>query len=305
MKTVFLKYGMNEGRLNPSASTQNSYAPPFFKGRCASLIRTQEKFLENGPLPLKKGGVMAYGAKAEGFTMKKLFLNIFLLLAVAVSAQKQNLQALCVKMDEGFSAKSGLHIEYVMTMQGRDAAEKESMNISYFKDGASSYKMVMGNIQEILCKGKTALLVNHDEKSIMVQEDTTNGVGSQTLLFDLKALIDSANSVTEVKGKDGISYVLQFTNHPTYSVMKLKFDAKTHSLKSIYAEFRSDYPEPYFSLTVDYKLWDDKWKAEANFPNMKNYVEEKNGKYVASALMTGYKVFKPEAATINLDVSKW
>ena len=118
-------------------------------------------------------------------------------------------------------------------------------------------------------------------------------------------MIDSANSIIALKEKDGLAYLLKFNNHPTYSSIKLKFSEKTDALKSIYAEFRADYPEPYHSLMVDYEVWDTKWKANKKFPDLAHYVEKKNDNYTASPSLANYKVFKPENAKINLDMSKW
>ncbi len=233
--------------------------------------------------------------------MKSLFLYIAICLSFSAFAQKGDLKKLCTKLNDVFSSKNGLHLEYTMAMQGNaQHPETESMQMSMFKLNEQDYKMVIGEEQILLHSGKTMLQVNHSQKSIVIQTDSTSNVSSQALFADFRLLIDSASSVSDRKEKDELIYTLKFSSEFIYTSVTLKFSTKTELLTSVYAEFSPDYPEPYHSLTVTYTLWDLKWKDSSGVLALNQFVERKNDIYVPVTAWNSYKVFQPAQGKINV-----
>lgn len=233
--------------------------------------------------------------------MKNSFLYIALLIAFSASAQREDLKKKCVHLDEVLKAKTALHLEYNITVQGNASQpETGSMQMSLYKKGDSHFKMVMGDEQTLLRDGKMMLQVNNANKSIIIQEDSTAVTSDQTMISELNSLVDSAETVEYSKEKDVLTYTLKFKTNFIYTLIKLKFSAKTELLTSMYAEFNPQYPEPYFSLTVVYNSWDLKWKEQSNFFDLKQFVDKKDGKYVPVSTLSTYKVFQPEQGHLNV-----
>ena len=236
--------------------------------------------------------------------LKNTFLYIALLIAFSASAQKEGLKKLCVHLDEVLKAATPLHLEYNMTIQA-DLDEPEtggSMQMSFYKKGDYHFKMVIGNEQILLREGKMMLQVNNANKSIIIQEDSTLVSNDQTMITELKGLVDSAVSVEYSKEKDVLTYILKFKSTFAYTSIKLNFSAKTELLNSMHAEFNPSYPEPYQSLTVNYILWDLKWKEGVGFFDFKQFVDKKDDKYIPVLAFSTYKVFQPEKGRLNVNL---
>lgn len=206
--------------------------------------------------------------------------------------QKQDLKSLCAKMDEQLNNKNGIHLEYAMIIRSReDTLLRDTMNVSYKKSGKGDSKIIMGKERDVIAEGNLVAIVGHSQKTIILNKDTSAQNNNHAILGELIEMVDSASSLSYSKGKGTVSYVLLFENHPIYTKVILTFLEKTKSLKSVYSEFRLDYPEPYYSLTVNYNLWDFSWMPEnKNFPNLNDVVDKQNGKYVPTKLYEDYRL---------------
>tara|TARA_Y100001968_G_C19183354_1_gene631542 strand:+ start:76 stop:807 length:732 start_codon:yes stop_codon:yes gene_type:complete len=233
-------------------------------------------------------------------------LLVCLLVSISVNAQKESLKELCKGINSLVNSEDGLHIEYDMIMMGRGAeyTEPESMKISYFKDGTKGFHINQGGYQETLRKGNKVLMINHIQKQVVFQVDTTEFTNTNDLLKQLSTLVEASSSVDSIIHGDSLIYKLSFNNHPMYSKVDFTFSKKEKTLLVMHCVFKENYPEPYKYLRVVYTLWETDWKAYKGFPNINKYVVKKNGKLTAGEAVLGYSVFAPEIRTLNIDLSK-
>ena len=232
--------------------------------------------------------------------MKYFNLLIFSILCLTSYAQKPELKVLCAGIEDLYKQTKPLHLEYTMTMVGTGMSPgTEHISVNIFKDD-KKVKMKMGQAQDIVQDNGIVIMANHIQKLIMVSVDTGKSVSPDLLLGDLTELIDSAASIDVKKDKGLTTYTLRFGNDFVYTLLKMRFSDKTKHVDMIYSEFSPMYPEPYYSLQVDYKKWDLDWKPEHNFPNMKDFVSKQaNGKYIPAGIYTKYEIFQPEKQRIN------
>ncbi len=228
--------------------------------------------------------------------MKIILLNITLLLsALSALGQKEDLKKLNAKLNEILHSTAGLHIQYSLVVIGNGAErENDSIKIDLYKKSNEIYKIDMGNVQTLLhCKNKM-LKINHLDKVISIETDTNSMMEDQTLLDQLKVLIDSSSSVIFLKVKDDLVYNLIFESTFGYSNVQLTFSSKTHFPKSINVKFNADLGGPYYSISVTYNLWDMNWIDKKDELQINSFVEKNNGYYQPVAALSNYKIFRPE-----------
>lgn len=233
-------------------------------------------------------------------------LLLCLLFSISVNAQKESLKKLCQGINSLVNSEDGLHIEYDMIMMGKgeEYTEPESMKISYFKDGTNGFHINQGDYQEILRKGNKVVMINHIQKQVAYQVDTTDITNNNDLFEQLSTLVEESSSVDSLLNGDSLVYKLLFDNHIMYSKVDFTFSKKEKTLLLMHCVFKENYPEPYKYLRVVYTVWEPNWKASKGFPNLNKYVVKKDGKLAAGKAVLGYSVFAPEIRTLNKDLSK-
>jgi hypothetical protein len=224
--------------------------------------------------------------------MKVLLLNI-LLVSFSATAQKEDLNKLNTKLIAVFNNNHGLHLDYTLTVKGK-GEEADSMNMSFYKRSTDVFKMQMGNAQTLLRDKNKMLKVDHVNKLIAFEIDTTTATNDFAMLAQLMVLADSAQTITFLKEEDLLVYDLVFKPGSTYKHIQLKFSSKTKLPSSLYAEYYPGKEQPYQSLLVNYKLWDLNWKDKNNELNMDQFVEKVNTGYQPAAALKNYKLLDPD-----------
>jgi hypothetical protein len=224
----------------------------------------------------------------------KIILYALLLCPILAFAQKEELKKRCKAMDDAFNGVNPLHVQYVMTIVGNaDVPGKESLTFDLYKAGDRS-KAKMGEAQDVVQKGKLMVTVNHIDKLVSVNPDTKDIPGEESLMGTFSMLVDSASKVVKKSDQNYTTYTLYFSEDYIYSMLRFSFTAQSQTPVSFYAEFGAAYTEPYYSMEINYKKWDQKWKPEIGFPHIENFVMKKGDRYEAQAAYRGYEFFQLE-----------
>ena len=160
-----------------------------------------------------------------------------------------------------------------------------------YKSGTDQ-EIKMGDLQEVLHRDKLTCVVNHEQRSILLQRDTSYK-GDNSILNDLDVFADSAVSIQKIK-KDGQTiYMLEYGSRFMYRKATFSFSNASGTLKSIYAEFAPGYSDSYAWMRVDYQLWDKGWKPSADFPDMSKYLIVSAKKYKTQDSYKSYTLVQP------------
>lgn len=226
--------------------------------------------------------------------MIKLIVFLFLFCPVLCFAQKEELKQWCRTMDQDFNSLKNMHIQYVMTIVGRaDNPGKESLTFDLYKAGNQS-KVVMGNAQDLLQDGMLTVVANHIDKNLTVSKGNKEPIGQASLFGILSSLVDSAAIVKKKNDATYSTYFLYYPKDYMYSLLRFSFHTSTRQLVALYAEFNPVYREPYYSMEINYKKWDYKWKPETGFPHVEQYVIKKGERYQPQAAWKNYAFHQAE-----------
>jgi len=197
-------------------------------------------------------------------------------------------------MDQDFNGPKSIYIQYTMTIVGRaDNPGKESLTFDLYKSGVQS-KIVMGNAQDLIQDAGVTVVVNHVEKNLTVSKGGKESLGQASLFGVLSTLVDSATIVKKKNDATYSTYFLYYKQDYIYSLLKFSFHTSTKQLVSLYAEFNPVYKEPYYSMEINYKKWDYKWKPEPGFPHVEQYVVKKGERYQPQPAWKNYAFHQPE-----------
>ncbi len=226
------------------------------------------------------------------------FIVVYLLTAPFAVAQKAELKERCNEIQKVLKENKPFRMEYVMTVTPKEnEGQAENMRVSFYKSG-ENYKMIMGELQEVIIKDNLTLVLNHPQKMLSVQEEKLN-LADQTIIGPLLQIIDNATTCVQKLDKDLVSYILTFSDNMLYQKLELTFSRKNNALTALYAEYSRNYPEPYASVKVNYTTWDLKWIPEKNFPNVENYIVKSEGRYKAQPAWNKYHFYQPETGTLK------
>lgn len=226
----------------------------------------------------------------------KVLMTSLLLLPTLVLGQREELKKICQAMDNEFKGVEPLYVQYIMTVVGNSSAPgKESLTFDLYKAGDRS-KVKMGVAQDVVQDGKLMVTINHVDQLISVNADTKDvaATGSESMMGIFSTLVDSATKVMKQTDQTYSTYTLYFDKDYIYSVLKFSFYTQSKKPVSLYAEFSPVYTEPYYSMQIDYKKWDHKWKPEPGFPNIEQYVFKKGERYQLQANWKDYQFFQTE-----------
>lgn len=186
-----------------------------------------------------------------------------------------------------------LHVQYKLTIQGReDTTYSESMIVEYKKAG-QGVEVKNGNYQTTRVKNGVYAIANHIDKTLQVGLDSTVGLNALQMMGQLSLIVDSTTQYTQSE-KSGLQKFKMLYKDFDYSSIEMVFEKGSGKLKSIYAVFADDYPEPYKYIKVEYLIWDNKWKAPVGFPYLEQFVTKVGSRYELSSTMSGYKLFQME-----------
>jgi hypothetical protein len=222
---------------------------------------------------------------------------LILLLAIPCHGQQAELKNLCKELDALFTQSKPLHVQYQVTVKGRSTGEEEQVKMNLYKRG-DQQDLIMGQAQEVVMQGSQVLQVNHMQKAIVLQEDTT-GISNYTFMKDLNLFIDSASTCKKTQSNGIVTYTLSYPKDYIYQQVKFSFTEKTRRLKTLYAEFSPAYPEPYHSFRVEYELWDLAWKPQAGFPNMERFIARTGNSYKVQTAWKEYQFYQPQKGTLK------
>lgn len=230
--------------------------------------------------------------------MRIIFSLIALFLTLCSFGQKSELKELCRELDATLNQDKPVHMHYDLTIVGKKGGEdKAAIAMDWYKKG-DKQRMVMGNMQEVVKERNTVMVVNHLQKTISVENDTS-GKFTFSVVKELNSFIDSAATVSKTIESGTEKYILTYPAGYVYSKVELSFSSKTKSLLKIYTLFTPADYQPYHSMEVSYSVWNTNWKPDTGFPHMEKYLERSGTTFRLQESCKAYRLFQPQNGKLN------
>lgn len=232
----------------------------------------------------------------------RVWLTILFLLGVQIlfaNNAKQDLEKKCDALIKFFETKKSYHLQYRIQIKGRDAYLNvdDQMVVDLYKKGDLKYSK-MGNAAEIVNEDKQVLMINHIGKFLQYGIDTSNK--QQNPLEELLVYLKESNNVT-IKSDKGIdNYIITFSENHIHERIEFSFNAKTQAVISTYAVFSKEYKEPYYSVRVNYLLWEDNIKSGQVIPKISNYLVKSGNTFKPLPVWEKYQFYQSEKRNLKL-----
>ena len=158
---------------------------------------------------------------------KRLLCYIaFFLISSVGFAQKEEFKSHCQALTALMQGKNPFHVQYSITVHGKTQAdgkaEEGTMKMELYKSGTNQ-EIKMGDLQEVLHRDKLTCVVNHEQRSILLQRDTSYK-GDNSIL---KPILSSSQPITM-----GFSNGLITLKYASYApVTVASFDATANGYK--------------------------------------------------------------------------